>query len=66
MIAKILLAAWLLMMPFVATASQEPPEIYSGVATVTIECELYFKAGKPPKILDCEIIGLEPHVESGE
>lgn len=64
MTKTLFIAAILLLISFATTAaSTETP---SGVATVTIECELYFKAGKQPQILDCSIVGLEPHQSSGE
>lgn len=67
MIAKILLAAWLLMMPFVTMASQDPVEVDSGRATILFECEIRFKPGREIQILDCEIVGLEPRTpDSGE
>lgn len=61
-----LFVAFMLMMPFVAAADAQPTEDVqpAGAASVTIECDMYFKAGKQPQILDCEIVGLEPHQQS--
>lgn len=65
---KILLAAaWLLLIPFVATASQGPLEVVeSGAATATIECVIYFEKWAERQELDCEIISIVPHPSSGE
>jgi len=63
---KILFVAFMLLIPFVAVVDAQSAEDVqpASVATVTIECEMYFKAGKQPQILDCEIVGLEPHQQS--
>lgn len=59
---------FMLLTPFVFAADAQPTGDVqpAGAASVTIECDMYFKAGKQPQILDCEIVGLEPHQSSGE
>lgn len=61
----LLVGVWL---PFVvaASGSQEPIEVDAGMASITFECEMHFKAGRQIEILDCKIVGLVPHLESGE
>lgn len=65
---KILLwATWLLLIPLVATASQEPPEVVGyGTATATIECVIYWEKWAERQKLDCEIISIVPNPSSGE
>ncbi len=59
----LLIGVWL---PFVVAASPEPIEFDAGMATISFECEMHFKAGRQIEILDCKIVGLVPHLESGE
>lgn len=65
---KILLVlSWLLLIPFVATASQEPPEMVDSVAaTATIECVIHFEKWAERQRLDCEIVSIVPIPRSGE